>query len=84
MGHRVGKNGVRLDDGTVWFVDILDEDGHGVGDTLRYAGPSEVSKILMTAAEIISSYTNLLRRPVRRRNEIIREIKHTLAKTDEK
>ncbi len=78
MVRRIGEHYVKLEDGTCWAFDRLDEDGAGLGWVQRYGTESEVLKARLTVAEIMSSYRALIWKPQKRRNEVVAAIRVAL------
>ena len=86
MTLRVGKNWVRLDDGTIWSFDRHDEEHGSLNWLLRYGTDADVLRAQIAIAGILSSYQALIDAPQKRRNEVVRAIRQAQAaphKTEE-
>ncbi len=69
----VDRHRVRLDDGTCWaFDDVDEENGQSLNWILRYGRDAEVLKHRLTIASILSSYQALMDQTAKRRNEVVR------------
>lgn len=76
---RIGDYHVRLDDGTIWSFDRATEDLHSLEWIQRYGTPDAVVQQRLTVASILASYKALIEAPAKRRNEVVRAIRVTLA-----
>jgi len=79
MGKRAGKHHVKLDDGTLWALDCPENDEHSLEWVLRYGSPAMREEQRLIVASIVASYKALINcGSQRRRNDVVREILHTL------
>lgn len=81
MGKRISRNTVCLDDGTLWSVDLAENDEDSLEWILRYGTPDQVESLRLVIASVLSSYTALLHNTYRRRNAVMSEIMRTLEVT---
>jgi hypothetical protein len=82
VGKRIDKYSVQLQDGTIWALDtdaFAPGDSHdGIEYLLRYGTPEAIVAARMTIAGIVGSYSALLSKTQKRRNEVVKEILATL------